>query len=1463
MCLADPKKRKELQDAVRPVGEVRADLSSAEIIGDRGSSWKVYRQVDGSKRFKFWSAPVHAPDGGGGWRDVNPTVRSEGDRLVADGGGFTAGFAKAASAPSLMSVSSGSSVVSFGLEGAKAVAPTFLANTVRYSGVFPQTDLVFETTPTGVKEDVVLLNRAAPTTFRFPLAVPSGGSARIVDEAIVVAGPDGAVLGSFHAPLVSDAAGAVLRGKIFGGATRPIDVRFGMGLDVSKPASPVMVVSVDPAWVNEKDRVFPVAIDPTYIFLSFALQGTGVADTWVGSAAPNTTHDIDTRTYIGAKDGGLARGYIHINVNALLGKTIQKAEMQLAAMAWNTYPGDPVSVRAERVVPIGAYNQPSVTWATQSATDVGNGAVLLPTAASTLRGDVTGIVKKWANDGAPIAGIAMKVVNQNGVETTERFVELNAFDGPVLSWAPPVLEVVAIDTPLMAAIGQPASPISGTATKPVTIATLAPNLTITPGQFPGGSSAGVQYWYRVATGPSMAGVVWSSGWSTNLGAQVPLGTLRDGQVYWWQVWTRTSSEVIGWQDSKIEKFKVDLHLGAEGVAAFDGIGSATANLANGNFVLTAPTRSIDTASGPIGFSMTYNSQQKRRTGLVGTYTWTGMVPSPIVVRDDAAVNFFWGSGNPAGVIRPDDFSVTWRGFITVPTTGSWKFGTISDDTSSVTINGNLVATNAGCCQEVLSAPVGMTLGVPVPIRVDYAELTGSASIALRAQGPNGQSVDVPADWLTPNDDPLPTGWTLSAGSSGLAWRAIDMSAAGNGDATGGVSAVLVDASGERHSFAAVKGSVSSFEGPAGSTATLTRNSDGTWTLMDSDTTIEFDNGGRPIRVRDGSDDLNSGGWLNYTYGGAPTRLVQVSDSVSGRAVTLHYGGINDAGVCSQGPGGGWGMDAAFSALPAGKLCGIAWPDGTKTTLHYSPAGQVSWVVDLTNGGANGLTDKIWGFGFTGSQMVSLLAPDQMNMYWAGAQSVDTVMTYDANGRVASITGPATAAGREVHTMNYAPAGQPFGTVDVSVAGLSQPAGYARRVMIDPATARLLSSTGTDGVTTSYTWSGSDELLATTVGGTYKSTTEYDAMSRPIASYGPAQASCFGAAAVPTGCAGLVPTSLAAYDENLSGLAATWWNTPSPGVVNGAPVRHSHFRGTNGLFTVNLGAGSPVSGVNADGFVGRMTGAINLPAGTVEFRFAAQDDGARLFVDDELIIDSWLVGAFTSNTGTVLNKPGLRKIRVDYLEWTGSASLELHYRVNGGGWVVVPMSMLTPLYGHATTSQTVDGSPGSPTLMTQTIVSDGTLVGVNGQLVPFGQTEAVVVNPGGGVNELRTRYGYTPQGSRVVVSQRQQPGGNSWAYEYYGPTEAATACIGAVTHQGGLLKRKTHPGGLISEEFSYDLSGHEVGYRKYKTASVSDVTNFPWTCSSFDHRDRPKQQAVAGVVSNPDAPARYEDVFVCG
>ena len=147
-------------------------------------------------------------------------------------------------------------------------------------------------------------------------------------------------------------------------------------------------------------------------------------------------------------------------------------------------------------------------------------------------------------------------------------------------------------------------------------------------------------------------------------------------------------------------------------------------------------------------------------GLKGTYRSYGDTtdpPSPATTfyygygRVDKTVNFSWGNASPISSLPADKFTVAWRGWLKVPTSGTYTFQTYTDDGVTLDVDGvrrisswvNQAATNRTSGSFTLSAG-------PVAIAMDYFDSGGGATAQLKWKTPGSSSfVAIPAANLSP------------------------------------------------------------------------------------------------------------------------------------------------------------------------------------------------------------------------------------------------------------------------------------------------------------------------------------------------------------------------------------------------------------------------------------------------------------------------------------------------------------------------------------------------------------------------------------------------------------------------------------------------------------------------------------------------------------------------------------------
>jgi hypothetical protein len=104
--------------------------------------------------------------------------------------------------------------------------------------------------------------------------------------------------------------------------------------------------------------------------------------------------------------------------------------------------------------------------------------------------------------------------------------------------------------------------------------------------------------------------------------------------------------------------------------------------------------------------------------------------SPVLVRDDAQINFNWGTGSPApGVVPADNFSTRWTRTLNLPA-GNYRFTTTVDDGVRLRVNNHLLV-DAWQVQSAHTFTGDLYLpGGAVSISMEYFEAAAQAVASL-------------------------------------------------------------------------------------------------------------------------------------------------------------------------------------------------------------------------------------------------------------------------------------------------------------------------------------------------------------------------------------------------------------------------------------------------------------------------------------------------------------------------------------------------------------------------------------------------------------------------------------------------------------------------------------------------------------------------------------------------------------
>jgi glucose/arabinose dehydrogenase len=169
----------------------------------------------------------------------------------------------------------------------------------------------------------------------------------------------------------------------------------------------------------------------------------------------------------------------------------------------------------------------------------------------------------------------------------------------------------------------------------------------------------------------------------------------------------------------------------------------------------AQSHTITTPAADATYTANFNSSGTGRTGigLAGFYYDNRDFTSLRTVRNDATVNFDWGTTTPSGtaLTSPDTFSVRWSGRVLAPVTGAYTFTTTSDDGVRLYVNGQLVVNNfTDHAATDNSGTISLAAGTLYDIKLEYYENGGQAVAKLAWSYPGQARQIIPASRLFPH-----------------------------------------------------------------------------------------------------------------------------------------------------------------------------------------------------------------------------------------------------------------------------------------------------------------------------------------------------------------------------------------------------------------------------------------------------------------------------------------------------------------------------------------------------------------------------------------------------------------------------------------------------------------------------------------------------------------------------------------
>ncbi|RYX83817.1 hypothetical protein EON83_12780 [bacterium] len=193
-----------------------------------------------------------------------------------------------------------------------------------------------------------------------------------------------------------------------------------------------------------------------------------------------------------------------------------------------------------------------------------------------------------------------------------------------------------------------------------------------------------------------------------------------------------------------------------------------------------------------------------------------------------------------------------------------------------------------------------------------------------------------------------------------------------------------------------------------------------------------------------------------------------------------------------------------------------------------------------------------------------------------------------------------------------------------------------------------------------------------------------------------------------------------------------------------------------------GSGSAMTSVGPDNFSVRWTGQIQaVESGSYTF-YVTGDDGVRLWVNNQQLINDWTSHPPTTYSGTITLTAGQKyDIKLEFYEETGGASVKLEWQRPGQGITLVPQSQLYP------------PSTVSPNLPTVSLTSP-----TNGSSFTTGSTINIAANASdsdGTISKVEFFQGTTKLGEDLV---------SPYTYSWTGAAAGNYSLTAKATDNGG-------------------------------------------------------------------------------
>lgn len=410
-----------------------------EVVEKRDEYQKVYLREDGTYTSVISKTPVHYKKDGE-WVDIVNNLKTDGDVITNTAGSFNVEFPKEISEDNEIKIENGKETITFSIveteksngkvknnkkqkQDKNKVSDEEIFNNdisrtvseIEYEDVLENTNLEYVVTPTGVKENIIVENKESlKKSYSFNITKGNLKAELDKENNLYFKNSKGEIVFTIPAPVMTDSNGTI---------SYDIDVK----VKNLKEKTITLTYTPDKKWLNDKNRTYPVAIDPVIILDSdkeFVIEDTIVGyDTTDPETA--TQNGIDTFLAI-LLNNGTIRSDLLVKFNSNLVNTYKQPNIVVTDVnylvnggvingnilvkpisgSWDasTITGEDVFVDEEET-PTITYDDEVIDYYTGRPVDAGDGDVLYF--------NITNLFNEWLNGTHSNDGFALMLDNEN------------------------------------------------------------------------------------------------------------------------------------------------------------------------------------------------------------------------------------------------------------------------------------------------------------------------------------------------------------------------------------------------------------------------------------------------------------------------------------------------------------------------------------------------------------------------------------------------------------------------------------------------------------------------------------------------------------------------------------------------------------------------------------------------------------------------------------------------------------------------------------------------------------------------------------------------------------------------------------------------------------------------------------------------------------------------------------------